>query len=115
MKFICLGFHDEANSAEISESERQFFMEQCFAYDDALHRGEHFLGGEALQPTWNAASVRSRSGQVVVTDGHFAETKEQIGGILFLEARDLSHAIQLRAKHPGVRAGGFEESNALIS
>jgi len=68
----------------------------------------------------NGATVRHRGGQVVVTDGPYAETKEQVGGILFLEARDLKHAIQLISKHPGVRAGGFEiraadeEMNALI-
>lgn len=119
MKFICLGFYDESSWNEMPESERNAFMEQCFAYDDELRRGGHFLGGEALQPARNAATVRSRSGQVMVTDGPFAETKEQLGGILFLEARDLNHAIQLMAKHPGVRAGGFEiraaneEINAL--
>jgi hypothetical protein len=83
-------------------------MEQCFAYDDELRRGGHFQGGEALQAARNAATVRCRSGQAVVTDGPYAETKEQIGGVLFLEARDLNHAIQLMAKHPEVRAGGFE-------
>jgi hypothetical protein len=121
MKFICLGFHTEANWAEQSESERKSFMEQCFAYDDELRRGGHFLGGEALQPAEKAATVRYRSGQIVVTDGPYAETKEQLGGILFLEARDLKHAIGLLTKHPGVRAGGFEirpaneEINALIA
>jgi hypothetical protein len=83
-------------------------MERCFAYDDELRRGGHFLGGEALQTSLNAATVRCRNGQIVVTDGPYAETKEQLGGILFLEARDLNHAIQLMSKHPGVGAGGFE-------
>jgi hypothetical protein len=120
MKFICLGFHEESNWAAMSEGERQSFMEQCFAYDDELRRGGHFLGGEALQAVRNAATIRYRSGQVVVTDGPYAETKEQLGGILVLEARDLNHAIQLMSRHPGVRAGGFEirpaneEINALI-
>jgi hypothetical protein len=119
MKFICLGFYDESSWSEMTDSERNAFMQQCFAYDDELRRGGHFLGGEALQAARNAATVRSRGGQVMVTDGPFAETKEQLGGILFLEARDLNHAIQLMAKHPGVRAGGFEiraaneEVNAL--
>ena len=108
MRFICLGFLDETNWNEMSESERNSFMEQCFAYDDELRRGGHFLGGEALQTARNAATVRCRRGQVTVTDGPYAETKEQLGGILFLEARDLNHAIQLMSKHPGVRAGGFE-------
>jgi hypothetical protein len=121
MKFICLGFHDEPAWTQMSENERASFMERCFAYDDELRRGGHFLGGEALQEARKGATVRCRSGQVVVTDGPFAETKEQIGGILFLEARDLNHAIQLMVKHPGVRSGGFEiraaneEFNALIA
>jgi hypothetical protein len=121
MKFICLGFHDERNWSEMSDSERSSFMEQCFAYDDELRRGGHFLGGEALQLAQNAVTVRCRSGKFVVTDGPYAETKEQLGGILFLEARDLNHAIQLMTRHPGVRAGGFEirpaneEINALIA
>jgi hypothetical protein len=121
MKFICLGFLDECSWNAMSESERTSFLERCFAYDDELRRGEHFLGGEALQTARNAATVRCRNGQVFVTDGPFAETKEQVGGILFLEARDLNHAIQLVAGHPGVGAGGFEirpaneEINALIA
>ena len=121
MKFICLGFMDEINWDEMSESERQTFIDKCFAYDDELRRGGHFLGGEALQPARNAATVRFQRGQVVVTDGPYAETKEQLGGIMFLEARDMSHAIQLMSKHPGVRAGGFEirpaneEINAMIA
>jgi hypothetical protein len=121
MKFICLGFHDETNWAEMSASDRKSFLEQCFAYDDELRRGGHFLGCEALQSARTAATVRSRSGQVLVTDGPYAETKEQLGGILFLEARDLNHAIQLMARHPGIRGGGFEiraadeEINALIA
>src|SRR5262249_19182832 len=116
----CLGFHDETNWADMSESERKSFMEGSFAYDDELRRGGHFLGGEALEPARNAATVRFRSGKVDVTDGPYAETKEQLGGIMFLEARDLNHAVQLMSKHPGVRAGGFEirpanqEINALI-
>jgi hypothetical protein len=121
MKFICLGFLDESNWAEMSESDRKSFLERCFAYDDELRKGGHYLGGEALQSARNAATVRRRSGQIVVTDGPFAETKEQLGGILFLEARDLNHAIQLISKHPGLSAGPFEirpadeEINALIA
>ena len=108
MKFICLGFLDEAKWAAMPESDQKSFVEQCFAYDDELRRGGHFLGGEALQAARNAATLRYQNGQVLVTDGPYAETKEQLGGLLFLEARDLNHAIQLMAKHPGVRAGAFE-------
>jgi hypothetical protein len=121
MKFICLGFLDESSWDEMTRAERESFLERCFGYDDELRRGGHFLGGEALQSVQNSATVRYRNGQVVVIDGPFAETKEQIGGILFLEARDLNHAVELMSRHPGVCAGGFEirpaneEINNLIT
>ncbi|MBD1874407.1 YciI family protein [Nodosilinea sp. FACHB-131] len=108
MKFICLGYFDETQWDGLSETEQASLMADCFAYDDELRRGGHFLGGEALQSVRNAATLRYQNGQVVVTDGPFAETKEQIGGILMLEARDLNHAIQLMSRHPGVRNGPFE-------
>jgi hypothetical protein len=81
-------------------------VEECFAYDDELRRNGHFAGGHALQSAGNAVTLRWQDGKVAVTDGPYAETKEQLGGILLLEARDLNHAIQLMSKHPGVRLGG---------
>jgi hypothetical protein len=121
MRFICLGYTDEASWNQLPEDERASFMETCLAYDDELRRGGHFVGGEALQNARNAATVRCRDGKVVVTDGPFIETKEHLGGILFLEARDLNHAIQLISQHLGIRAGAFEirpadeTINALIA
>jgi hypothetical protein len=108
MKFVCLGYRDEAKWEAMSEAERAAFMEDCIAYGGELHRGGHVLGGEALQDGRSAVTLRHRGGKVEVTDGPFAETKEQLGGILIFEARDLNHAIQLMAAHPGVRAGSFE-------
>jgi hypothetical protein len=121
MKFICLGYMEESKWDEMPEPDRTTLMDQCFAYDDELRRGGHFMGGEALQSIRNAATLRYRQGKVVVTDGPYAETKEQLGGFLVLEARDLNHAIQLMSKHPGVRYGPFEirpvdqEINALAT
>jgi hypothetical protein len=108
MKYVCFGYFDEARWEKLPESERNAIMDRCLAYDDELSRGGHFAGGEALQAARNAATLRFRDGQVTVTDGPFAETKEQIGGFLFLEARDLNEAIQLMSRHPGVRQGPFE-------
>lgn len=108
MKYICLGYIEEKKWETMPESERNTFMDECFAYDDELKKNGHFVGGEALQSAQNAITLRWRSGKVVVTDGPFAETKEQLGGLLVLEARDLNHAIQLMSKHPGVKAGPFE-------
>ena len=83
-------------------------MDECFAYDDVLRKNGHFVGGEALQSARNATTLRWKNGKVSITDGPYAETKEQLGGILVLEAKDLNHAIQLMSKHPGVKAGPFE-------
>ena len=108
MKFICLGYFDEWEWEAMSEAERQASMEKCFEYDDVLRRGGHFLGGEALQSATRAVTLRMKGGRVAVSDGPFAETKEHLGGILILEARDMQHAIQLMSKHPGVEFGPFE-------
>jgi hypothetical protein len=108
MKYICLGYYDEKKWETMSESERSTLMDECFAYDDVLRKNGHFAGGEALQSALNATTLRWNSGKVSITDGPFAETKEQLGGILVLEARDLNEAIQLMSKHPGVKIGPFE-------
>jgi hypothetical protein len=108
MKFICLGYFDENQWEALSEGERNAMMDECFTYDDKLREEGHFAGGEALQSARNAVTLRWRNGQAVVTDGPYAETKEQLGGILVLEATDLNQAIQLMSKHPGVKTGPFE-------
>src|SRR6478672_12218848 len=108
MKFVCLGFFDESKFAQIPQVEALKMMEECFAYDDVLRRGGHFVGGEALDSARNAVTLRMKNGEVEVTDGPFVETKETLGGILLLEARDLNHAISLMSKHPGVKMGPFE-------
>lgn len=108
MKYVCLGYHDEGKFESTPEEQWKEIADECFAYDDELRRNGHFTGGEALQPSQNAVTLRWDGGKVVVTDGPYAETKEQIGGILILEARDFNHAIQLLSKHPGVRSTQFE-------
>ena len=108
MKYICLGYLDESKWEAMSETERNALMDECFAYDDVLRANGHFVGGEGLQTARNAITLRSQNGKVSIADGPYAETKEQLGGILMLEARDLNHAIQLMSKHPGVKAGPFE-------
>jgi hypothetical protein len=108
MKYICLGYYDEKQFASLSEKERNAMLDTCFDYDDLLRKNGHFSGGEALQSANNATTLRWQNGKVAITDGPYAETKEQIGGILVLEARDLNHAIQLMSKHPGVKIGPFE-------
>lgn len=108
MKYICLGYIDSNAFASIPESEQQAMMDSCFAYDDQLRANGHFKGGEGLQPPNTAMTLRYANGRVVATDGPFAETKEQLGGIMILEARDLNHAVDLISKHPGAKFGPWE-------
>jgi hypothetical protein len=124
MKYVCLGFFDEAAFNQIPQADAQRMMEECFDYDDVLRRGGHFLGGEALDSARNAVTLRMKDGEVQVTDGPYVETKETLGGILLLEARDLNHAIALMSKHPAVSSFGVttfeirpanEEMNRLVS
>jgi hypothetical protein len=84
-------------------------IEECFAYDDVLRRGGNWTGArEALQISQAAKTVRSSGGKVIVADGPFAETKEQIRGFGLIEARDMEHAVELMSKHPGLRFGPIE-------
>jgi hypothetical protein len=108
MKFICLGYAEPGKFENLPESERNAFIDECFRYDDVLRKNGHFAGGEALQPAQSAVTLTFRNGKVSPTDGPYAETKEQLGGILILEARDLDHAVELMSRHPGVRFGPFE-------
>ena len=124
MKYVVLGFIDEAAFGQLPQADAERMMEECFAYDDVLRRGGHFLGGEALDSARNAVTLRMKDGEVQVTDGPFVETRETLGGILLLEARDLNHAIALMSKHPAVCVYGIttfdirpanEEMNRLVS
>ena len=108
MKYICLGYIEPNTFENLPEAERNAMMDECFTYDDELRANGRFAGGEALQGPQTATTLRWKNGKVSITDGPYAETKEQLGGILILEARDLNHAIELMSKHPGVKAGPFE-------
>jgi hypothetical protein len=106
MKYVCFGYLDVQNWETKSESERNAMLDQCFTYDDALRKTGNWVSGEGLQA--GATTLRYKKGQVSVTDGPYAETKELLGGLLILEARDLNHAIQLISNHPGIKMGAWE-------
>ena len=108
MKYICLGYINEKEWESATQEEQQAMMDECFTYDDVLQEGGHFAGGEALASPSQARTVRAVGSRVSVTDGPFAETKEILGGLLFLEADDLEHAVALISRHPGARVGCFE-------
>ena len=108
MKYMCLGYWDEKKFEALTEAERNSFLDACFGYDEVLRAKGHFLGGEGLESARTATTVRLKNGKPFVTDGPFIETKEQLGGVLILEAKDLDEAIQLICNHPGIAAAGFE-------
>jgi hypothetical protein len=103
MKYICLGYLEPGKFENMSESARDSVLDQCFSYNDELRKNGHLLAEEPLQPASTAVTVYWKDGKVAVTDGPYAETKEQLGGIQVLEARDLNHAIQLISQSPGVK------------
>src|SRR6201994_3813092 len=109
MKYICLGYYDKAKFDAMTEAERNTMFDTCFAYDDHLRASGHWAGGEALQSAETALTLSWKNGKVVTTDGPYAETKEQLGGILVLEARDMNHAVQLMGQHPALTFGNIFE------
>jgi hypothetical protein len=108
MKYICFGYLDVNEWMKKSESERNGMIDACLAYDETLRKSGAWVSGEGLQAPQNAATLRYQNNKVSVTDGPYAETKELLGGLLILEARDLNHAIQLISNHPGMKMGPWE-------
>lgn len=108
MKYLCMVFYDEKNLNALSERELQALTDESLAHDEGLKKSGHFIAAQALESVDAATTVRVRGGKVSVTDGPFAETNEQIGGFLLIEAQDLNEAIQLASKVPPIRLGGIE-------
>ncbi|MGA8595736.1 MAG: YciI family protein [Bryobacteraceae bacterium] len=108
MKYLCLVFIDEKKLDALSKEESDRLDRESLAYDDALRKSGHFLAAQALQSVHSATTVRRASGKVTVTDGPFAETNEQIGGFILIDAKDLDEAIRLASQIPPARLGGVE-------
>jgi len=101
MKYLCLVYLDEKRLDELPD-------EDCVAYDSAIRKNGHCIASEALESVQTATTVRVRDDRVSITDGPFAETKEQLAGFYMIEARDLDEAIQLASKIPPARVGSIE-------
>lgn len=101
MKYLCLVYLDEKKLDELPD-------EDCVAYDAEIRKGGYCLASEALQSVQTATTVRMRNGKLSVTDGPFAETKEQLAGFYMIEARDLNEAIQIASRIPPARVGSIE-------
>ena len=105
MKYICLGYLEPGKFEQMTEDERNAVFDKCFEYNDHLRANGHLVAEVPLQPPQTALTLHWKNGKVVTTDGPFAETKEQLGGLQILEARDLNHAIQLVSALPGFKFG----------
>jgi hypothetical protein len=105
MKYVCLGYLEPGKFENMPENERNTVFDECFSYNDELRRKGHLIAEAPLEPAHAAVTLDWKNGKVVVTDGPYAETKEQLGGFQVLEARDLNHAIQLVSQSPGLRLG----------
>jgi hypothetical protein len=92
----------------MAKTEADAMMGEYFAFTEGVKKSGHYIGGEALQPTQTATTVRLRNGKMSSTDGPFAETKEQLGGYYLINARDLNDAIQVASKIPSAKLGSIE-------
>jgi hypothetical protein len=105
MKYICLGYIEPGKIEGMTEHERHAMLDECFEHNDHLRANGHLVIEVPLQPPETALTLYWKNGKVATTDGPYAETKEQLGGIQILEARDLNHAIQLISQLPGFKYG----------
>jgi hypothetical protein len=108
MKYLCLVYLEEKKLDALSKSEFDTLVAEAVAYDEKLRESGYLLAVADLQSVQAATTIRTRNGKLSMTDGPFAETKEQLGGFILIQARDLNDAIQVAAKIPPGRLGSIE-------
>jgi len=108
MKYILLIYHDEQTWNGLTEAERQDIYREYRQLIQQLQSNGQYLAGDQLQPTTTASTVRVRDAKQLVTDGPFAETREQLGGFFMIEARNLDEAQSIAARIPSARMGSIE-------
>ena len=108
MKYLCLIYQEESARQAMLKEEAEKMRSDYHSFTDDIRKSGHYLGGNALQPTATATTVRVRNGRTATTDGPFAETKEQLAGYYLVEAKDLNDAIHVGARIPGARYGSIE-------
>jgi hypothetical protein len=108
MKYLCLAYEEENILETMSESDWEKLRNETLAYVEELKKNGHLVASEPLQSVRTATTVRVRDHKVSLTDGPFAETKEQLGGFFLIQARDLNEAIQVASRWPSARFGSIE-------
>jgi hypothetical protein len=105
MRYMLLVYKDEKLWDEMSVQKKGAIFQEAFEFTEGLRPSGVYQGGDPLEPTSTATTVRMTGGKAVMTDGPFAETKEQLGGYSIVEAKDLDEVLAIVARHPLVRAG----------
>ncbi len=108
MKYLCLVYVEEKTLDGLSRDQRVALSDESMAYCDELHKHGQLLSASPLHPVETATTVRVRAGKVSTTDGPFAETKEQLGGYLLIDVRDLNDAVRIASKFPAAQYGSIE-------
>jgi hypothetical protein len=108
MKYLCAVYFEPGALQGLSATERAELDKDSLAYDQDLMNRGHFIAASALQSVQTAKTVRGRGGKMAMTDGPFAETKEVLGGFIFIEARDMAEALRIAAGIPMVKYGSIE-------
>jgi len=108
MKYLCLVYLEEKILNALSRSERVALSDESIAYSEALQKNGQFIAASPLEPVQTATTLRVRDGKASMTDGPFAETKEQLGGFFMIDVRDLNDAIRVASKIPAARLGSIE-------
>jgi len=108
MQYLCLIYQDEAKLDALPASEYDTLVREVLDYREELRQSGHYITSSPLQPVQMATSIRVRNGAISITDGPFAETKEQLGGFYLIEARDLNDAIRVASNMPPARLGCIE-------
>jgi hypothetical protein len=108
MQYLLLIYNQEQNWTELNEKDMLSLRAEYMSLTEQIAKSGHYTGGNALQPTNTATTVRVRDGKRQTTDGPFAEAREQLGGYYLIDAKDLDEAIGIAARIPGARTGGIE-------
>jgi len=103
MKYLCLAYGDRAKMSKLSKSEFEALVARCKVHDAELQKSGHYVSAQSLE--WDVTTIRARDGKTVVTDGPFVETRETVGGLVVIEARDLNEAIRIASLHPAAHLG----------
>ena len=108
MQYMLLIYDNEKEWLKLPEPEMQALYKHYRAFTEEIVKSGHFLAGGELLPTTRATTVRVREGRPMITDGPFAETREQLGGYYLVEAKDLDEATAIAARIPSARNGSIE-------